>query len=160
MTPDQRREHRAKLRRYRVVQQRAIPHDRLDALEWIAFWFPKFTDDGLSWFPDSLAGYDFTWAGRLHDFGYCAQARPPFRYGVLDRMRLDFQLARDVRNAVPNWALADEIASVVLMGVTQLGVWSYNSCTIKRYNGRCRHGLLRDNWATRPERAWTETGAP
>lgn len=132
--------------------QRPIPAEATEILEEIETTSPGFLDDGLSLFPDRWFGFDFAWAGKIHDWEYCSRAHPAGSMGVRAKKRADSRIGRLVRSALPwRWKL---LGTVVRVGVWRGGYGSYNSCGPVPFGatdeqlvgGRCRHGLERPAW--------------
>jgi hypothetical protein len=132
--------------------QRPVPAEARELLEEILRGSPGFTDDGLSLFPDEWFGFDFSWAGRIHDWEYCSRAHQAGSMGVRAKKRADKRIGRLVSSALPwRWKV---LGPVVRFGVWRGGYGSYNSCGPVPYGatdeqlvaGRCRHELDRPDW--------------
>ena len=132
--------------------QRPIPEEATAILAEIDRTTPGFSDDGLSLFPDRWFGFDFKWAGRIHDWEYCSRAHPAGAMGVRAKKRADRRIGRLVRAALPwRWKV---LGTVVRLGVWRGGYGSYNSCGPVPYGatdeqlvgGLCRHAILRPDW--------------
>ncbi len=132
--------------------QRPVPVEAQEILAAIELGTPGFLDDGLSMFPDEWFGFDFAWAGRIHDWEYCSRAHPAGSMGVRAKKRADKRIGRLVSGGLPwRWKV---LGPVVRLGVWRGGYGSYNSCGPVPYGatdeqlvaGLCRHGLDRPDW--------------
>lgn len=136
--------------------QRPIPKEATQLLDEIAEKTPEFKDDGLSMFPDRWFGFNFSWAGRIHDWEYCSRAHAAGAMVVRAKKRADQRIGRLVRSALPwRWKL---LGTIVRLGVWRGGYGSYNSCGPLPFgatdeqlvSGKCRHDLDLPDWMDEP----------
>ncbi len=132
--------------------QRPIPKEAANLLAEIDEQTPGFKDDGLSMFPDRWFGFNFSWAGRVHDWEYCSRAHAAGAMGVRAKKRADQRIGRLVRAALPwRWKI---LGTIVRAGVWRGGYGSYNSCGPMPLGatdeqlvlGKCRHDLDLPDW--------------
>ena len=132
--------------------QRIVPKEAQAILETIDEEFPSFEDDGLSLFPDRWFGFDFSWAGKIHDWEYCTRCHAAGAMNVRAKKDADGRIGRFVRSALPwRWKI---LGSIVRLGVWRGGYGSYNSCgpvpggatDDQLVTGLCRHGITRPDW--------------
>lgn len=131
--------------------QKPIPPEAAELLELIP---ETFTDDGLSLFPDRWFGFDFAWAGRIHDWEYCGRCHAAGHMNVQRKTEADVRIGRFVSLALPwRWKW---LGRVVRFGVWRGGYGAYNSCGSlpsdatedQLADGLCRHEMPRPDWMT------------
>ena len=134
--------------------QRPVPQEAVELLAVIDETTPDFQDDGLSMFPDRWFGFQFAWAGRIHDWEYCGRCHPAGYMNVDQKRAADKRIGRLVRSALPfRWRW---LGTVVRVGVWRGGYGAYNSCgpvpdgatDEQLVEGACRHGIARPDWMT------------
>ena len=104
-----------------------------------------FVDDGLTLFPDDWFGFDFKWAGRIHDWRYCTRCHTPGTMCVADKKSADREIVRNVSSSLPwRWTW---LGNIVGYGVWRGGYGSYNSCG-SNCGSNCRHGMTKPDWMT------------
>ena len=112
----------------------------------------RFQDDGLSMFPDRWFGFDFKWAGRIHDWTYCTRSHQAGHMNVRRKREADRRIGRFVSSSLPwRWKW---LGTVVRLGVWRGGYGSFNSCgpypsgatDDQLVDGLCRHGMARPPW--------------
>lgn len=115
----------------------------------------EFGDDGLSCFPDSLWGFDFKWAGRLHDWGYCSRCHPAGSLTVRTKKMRDKMIGQHVAESLPlRWKW---VGHAVRYALWRAGYGSFDSCGFVPHGatdeqlvaGLCRHGMRRPDWMDR-----------
>ncbi len=113
-----------------------------------------FLDDGMSWFPDVVFGWDLSLFGRIHDWLYCSRAHgePGDWEEIWPRRMCDITLGRLVQRSAPTgfgW-----VARLVYAGVRRGGAGAYDTCgpqpegadTEQLTLGLCRHNLPMPSW--------------
>jgi len=122
--------------------QRPTPSTALVKLKRIP---ENFIDDGLTLFPDNWFGFNFKWAGRIHDWRYCTRCHSPGVMCVADKEAADWEIKWNVAAALPwRWSW---LGTVVKIGVWRGGYGSYNSCG-PLVGIRCRHWQTMPDWMT------------
>jgi len=98
-----------------------------------------FTDDGCSNSPDSLFGFDFKWACRIHDYRYCSRCHDPRYMRNADKVDADKELRRNIRSTVPRrWFWIPWVYQFAVWRYGGLG--SYDSC-FNNKDELCRHNI-------------------
>jgi hypothetical protein len=103
-----------------------------------------FVDDGCSNSRDSMFGFDFRWACRLHDHAYCTRCWPAGSMTQMHRRVADANLAMMIRSALPwrwRWVGWWYRRGVHYGG----GVSAYDSCGATS-GAICRHGMPIPDW--------------
>lgn len=124
-------------------RQRPIPPAAQAILDRIP---ADFRDDGCSRSPDSLFGFNFRWACRIHDWSYCTRAHQPGSMTYGWKVAADFTLRENLRSALPlrwRWVRFIYQGAVLAFG----GFGSFNSCGPEA-GERCRHAMRRPPWMT------------
>jgi hypothetical protein len=116
---------------------------------------PGFKDDGMSWFPDSVFGFDLRRYARIHDWFYCSRAgykADGATGGAAERGYADRVIRELIHADAPlglRW-----VASLVYRGVRAFGEGSYDTCgpqpkgasTAQELLAECRHGMPMPTW--------------
>lgn len=117
-----------------------------EARYYLALIPAEFRDDGCSRSPDSLFGFDFRWACRLHDWSYCTRAHPPGSLTYARKVAADYTLREHLKAALPlrwRWVRFIYQGAVLAFG----GFGSFNSCGPEA-GELCRHAMRRPPWMT------------
>lgn len=131
--------------------QRALPDEAVELLSEIP---SEFRDDGLSLFPDRWFGFNFKWAGRIHDWEYCTRCHDPGVMTVEWKVEADRRIGRFVSSSLPvRWKW---LGTVVRLGVWRGGYGSFDSCgpnpsgvnEIQHSLSVCRHNMPKPAWFT------------
>lgn len=121
--------------------QLPIPDDARELLDQIP---GDFRDDGCSNALDSLFGFSFAWACRIHDWYYCTRAWPAGAMTYGHKLDGDGLLKRFMRASLPlrwRWVRYLYKGAVFTFG----GFGSYDSCG-PEVGERCRHNLAPPSW--------------
>lgn len=98
----------------------------------------EFVDDGCSNSLDSVLGFSFRWACRLHDWYYCSRCWPEGAMTHGHKVTGDLYLERFIRASLPlplKWVgLGYQL--VVMVAAFR----AYNSCGPEK-GERCRHNM-------------------
>lgn len=127
-----------------------------DLAELIARLPPTWVDDGLTMFPDSIAGWSIKAAGTGHDALVCTRL---WHAGAMDREWSEQAVAK-----IGRWVQAllpsglQWVRFIVMRGVYRFGDKAFDSCGRKPYGARagqmalglCRHGVPRPSWMAAP----------
>ncbi len=129
----------------------------------------EFKDDGCSNSLDSLFGFNFRWACRIHDWRYCSRSHPAGNMSYRLKKASDKELRANIRDSLPLvwykpyyfericrrlrvWCPSAPLCFglwlpwVYYMGVALFGGFNaYNSCS-HAVGIHCRHGVLRPEW--------------
>jgi hypothetical protein len=103
-----------------------------------------FKDDGCSNSPDSLFGFNFKWACRIHDSRFCSRSNLAGSMNQSARRRADRELRKFIRQSLPwRWRWV----SWVYYGFVRHygGRAAYNSCGADA-GKKCRHNLVQPRW--------------
>ena len=103
-----------------------------------------FIDDGCSNVRDSLVGYDFRAACRIHDWAYCTRCWSAGSMTQAHREWADQNLKLFIKAMLPwrmRWVGWWYRAGVHLGG----GISAFDSCGPTR-GSRCRHGMSMPDW--------------
>ncbi len=121
--------------------QLPLSDNALDVLDLIP---DNFVDDGCSNAPDSIFGFEFGWACRIHDWRYCTRAHPAGAMTSYARELADGELAVNIRQTLPwRWRW---VRFVYRFFVHRYGgIDAYDSCG-PHVERRCRHRLQRPAW--------------
>ena len=122
-------------------EQLPIPEDAKRLLELI----PKdFISDGCSDSPDSLFGFNFTWACKIHDWSFCTRCHNPGTRTYAAEAQANSRLKRHIDSALPfRWSWVKYIYYTAVWRYGGMG--AYNSCGPEA-GFRCRHGQLQPEW--------------
>ena len=121
--------------------QRPIPKLGWEMLDDIP---REFIDDGCSNSRDSLFGFNFRWACRIHDHSYCTRCWPAGAMTQAHRRWADETLRNFIRGSLPwrwRWVGWWYRLGVHLGG----GISAYDSCGITA-GARCLHGMPIPDW--------------
>ena len=103
-----------------------------------------FVDDGCSNALDSLFGFVFAWACRIHDFYYCTRCWPAGRMTWGHKVVADNKLKLYMRASLPlrwRWVRYAYKTAVFAFG----GFGSFDSCG-PAAGERCRHNMPAPGW--------------
>ena len=105
---------------------------------------PHFHDDGCTRSPDSIFGFDFRWACRIHDWRYCSRAHVAGRMTYGYKVAADYELRENIESGPPwRWRW---FAPIYQGAVLFAGGWNaFDSCGIER-GPVCRHDLELPDW--------------
>ena len=109
----------------------------------------EFIDDGCSNSPDSIFGFDLSWACRKHDWSYCTRCHFAGTMTQHDRLIADTEIRIDISAALPwRWRWVKYVYYRVLRLAGGTEAW--NSCgpTSENEEGYCRHNMPRPDWMT------------
>jgi len=104
----------------------------------------RFKDDGCSNSLDSLFGFVFKWACRIHDWMYCTRSHPAGTMTWGYKVLADNLLKRYMRASLPlrwRWVRYGYKSAVFLFG----GFGSFDSCGPKA-GKLCRHNMPQPPW--------------
>jgi hypothetical protein len=116
--------------------QKRVPKEAVEILRNIP---SEFVDDGCSASPDSLFGFDFRWACRVHDWRYCSRCHPPQVMTQHGRTKADEELRRFISVSLPKrwrWVKWVYYSAVVAFG----GVKAWDCCG-PEVGERCKHNM-------------------
>ena len=111
-----------------------------------------FYDDGCSRAPDSWFGFDFGWACRIHDWGYCTRSHPRGTMTPGYKVAHDHLLGVFVSASLPSmWKWIGPLYKATVLAV---GFNSYHTCGVPPKGARprqvdadlCRHDMPRPDW--------------
>lgn len=106
-----------------------------------------FTDDGCSNSPDSLWGFSFRDACRIHDWRYCTRCHLPGSMTQSARHKADRELAQNIRARLPKrWRWVRYL--YYFMVWKEGGTSAFDSCGPDA-GGQCRHGQPMPSWMKR-----------
>lgn len=122
-------------------RQLSIPSKAREVLGRIP---PSFYDDGCSNAPDSLFGFNFKWACRIHNWRYCTRAHHPGTMTQSTRRVADYELKQNIRTSLPwrwRWVCLIYRFFVWRYG----GVKAFDSCD-STLGIKCRHNMTQPPW--------------
>ena len=121
--------------------QRPIP---TEAAKWLREIPSEFSDDGCTNSPDSVFGFKFRWACRIHNWRYCSRCHPPGTMHYESKLKADAELARYIGSSLPfRWRW---VRRIYLRGVHVGGGFdAWNSCGPED-GDTCRHGIAMPDW--------------
>lgn len=129
-------------------EQLPIPEDAKRLLDLIP---ADFNDDGCSNSPDSIFGFDFKWACRIHNWSFCTRCHPPGTRTYAAEAQANIRLKRHIDAALPfrwSWVKYVYYTAVWRYG----GMGAFNSCGPEA-GFRCRHGQVQPKWMRDLERS-------
>ena len=108
---------------------------------------PRFKDDGCSNSLDSMWGFDFRFACRIHDYAYCTRCHPAGSMTQGHRRVADENLAMMIRAVLPwRWRW---VGWFYRFGVHWGGgVTAFDSCG-SQAGELCRHNMPAPDWLAR-----------
>lgn len=107
-----------------------------------------FVDDGCSNAPDSLFGFDFKWACRIHDWDYCTRCHPPGSMTYQEKGRKDNRLKRFIQVSLPvRWRWIRYVYYTAVWWVGHFGAW--DTCGPEA-GELCRHNISKPEWMSGP----------
>lgn len=131
----------AKLNPFTGRSQRPIPLTAESVLEKIP---ARFKDDGCSSSPDSLFGFEFRWACRIHDWRYCTRCHRAGSMTQAARRRGDEELGGNIRSTLPwRWRWVRWIYQTVVR--RHGGTSAFDSCG-PVVGKVCRHNMSPPSW--------------
>lgn len=104
----------------------------------------SFKDDGCTNSPDSIFGFDFKWACRIHDWRYCTRCHDPGSMTYETKLRADMELKRHFKSSLPlrwRWIRYVYYAGVLAGG----GFNAFDSCGPEE-GETCRHDVTSPQW--------------
>ncbi len=107
----------------------------------------RFLDDGCSNSPDSVFGFDFRWACRIHDWEYCSRCHKAGRTTQTNRRFADREIKLFIGSALPwRWRWVRFVYYRVLKVAGGVDAW--NSCGHTK-GELCRHNMPMPGWMKR-----------
>lgn len=125
-------------------EQLPIPEDAKKLLEQINRDFPDFISDKCSNSPDSLFGFDFSWACTIHDYKYCSRCHSPGALTYNAKIKADKELEQHIDDALPfRWSWVKYVYYVAVWRYGGMG--AFNSCG-PEVGYKCRHNIVAPDW--------------
>jgi hypothetical protein len=104
----------------------------------------SFIDDGCSNSPDTIWGFKFRWACRIHDWRYCSRSHPAGTMHYANKLGADDELYEFIGSSLPwRWRW---VRWIYLRGVHVGGGFdAWNSCGPED-GPECRHNVELPAW--------------